>query len=113
MYSVSIQGKNIQILVTDFMVNGAREKRLFIEKRGILMNSESIIGWQFGCISGWVNIRKYVMGSILGPLGSVWGILSVHLFMLVLLSKKMNFCIFLGVQKEKNSISSTNFNTKF
>ena len=55
MYSVSIQGKNIQILVTDFMVYGGWEKRLFIEKRDIIlikMDSVSIIGWQFGCVFG-------------------------------------------------------------
>ena len=50
MYSVSIQGKNIQILVTDFMVYGGWEKKDYLLKReAILMDSESR---QFGCVSG-------------------------------------------------------------
>ena len=62
----------------------------------------------------WVLVGKYGMGSILGPFGGPFGAFSLNTFVhAVAFKQKVNFCIFLGNQKEKKSISSTNFNSKF
>jgi len=66
-----------------------------------------------------VLVGEYVLVSILGPLGVRLGVrlvvrlghfLSVHAGAF---EQKGNFCIFLGIQMEGKSISSTNFNSKF
>ena len=88
------------------------------------MDSVSIKGWQFryvfGCTVGGLNM---LWGPFWVYSGSVWGVCLGGPFGAFSLSafvhagafgQKVNFCIFLTIQKEKNkSISSTKFNSKF